>query len=76
MALGPLLALPLARFPTLRFAGLTFDHVRAAALAVLLLPCLFRTPLLPRPAAGMRTHLLLLVWVEAAHLLMCALRLG
>jgi hypothetical protein len=32
MALGPLLALPLARFPMLRFAGLIFDHVRAAVL--------------------------------------------
>ena len=28
MAAGPLLALPLSRMPTLRFAGLTFDHVR------------------------------------------------
>lgn len=28
MALGPLLALPLSHFPTLKFAGLTFDHVR------------------------------------------------
>lgn len=27
MALGPLLALPLSHFPTLKFAGLTFDHV-------------------------------------------------
>lgn len=32
MALGPLLALPLSHFPTLHFAGLTFDHVRAAAI--------------------------------------------
>ena len=29
MALGPLLALPLSHFPTLKFAGLTFDHVRS-----------------------------------------------
>lgn len=28
MAAGPLLSLPLSRMPTLRFAGLTFDHVR------------------------------------------------
>ncbi|KAK9906755.1 hypothetical protein WJX75_007454 [Coccomyxa subellipsoidea] len=27
MALGPLLALPLSHFPTLKFAGLTFDHI-------------------------------------------------
>ena len=30
MALGPLLALPLSHFPTLKFAGLTFDHVRSS----------------------------------------------
>ena len=29
MALGPLLSLPLSLFPTRRFAGLTFDHVRS-----------------------------------------------
>ena len=27
MALGPLLSLPLSLFPTMHFAGLTFDHV-------------------------------------------------
>ena len=30
MALGPLLALPLSHFPTLKFAGLTFDNVRSS----------------------------------------------
>lgn len=29
MALGPLLSLPLSLFPTMHFAGLTFDHVRS-----------------------------------------------
>ena len=31
MALGPLLSLPLSLFPTMRFAGLTFDHVRPSS---------------------------------------------
>ncbi len=34
MAAGPLLALPLSRMPTLRFAGLTFDHVRPSFLDI------------------------------------------
>jgi hypothetical protein len=39
MALGPLLALPLSHFPTLRFAGLTFDHVRFPRLDLFVFSC-------------------------------------